>query len=107
NTSTVTFNGTTTQQISGSSITDFYSMQVTNTASPGVQIQSDQNLYGVLTLGSNVMFDADGSNNTSAFTLISGGDEPTNDAAIGILPTGAQVTGNVTVQRFMTRQGGT
>lgn len=53
------------------------------------------------------MVDADGSSNTSVFTLISGGDEPTNDAAIGILPTGAQVTGNVTVQRFMTRQGGT
>src|SRR5690606_32408647 len=105
NTSTVTLNGNSTQQISGSSVTNFYNIHVTNTANPGVQVQSNQNLFGVLTLNSNVVFDADGSNNTAIFTLISGGDEPTNDAAIDILPAGAQVTGQVTVQRYMTRQG--
>lgn len=105
NTSTVTFNGTTTQQLGGSSATNFYNMHVTNPGSPGVQMESNQNLLGVLTLSNNVVLDADGSNNNAVFTLISGGDEPTNDAAIGILPGGAQVTGNVTVQRFMTRQG--
>jgi hypothetical protein len=105
NTSTVTFNGTTTQQLSGSSVTNFYNIQVTNTANPGVQIESNQNLLGVLTLNNNVVLDADGSSNNAIFTVISGGDEPTNDAAIGVLPAGAQVTGNVTVQRFMTRQG--
>ncbi|MBX2896129.1 MAG: T9SS type A sorting domain-containing protein [Cyclobacteriaceae bacterium] len=106
NTSTVTFNGTTTQQISGSSPTNFHNIHVTNTASPGVQIESNQNLWGVLTLSNNVILDADGSNNNTVLTLISGGDEPTNDAAIGALPAGAQVTGQVTVQRYMTRQGG-
>lgn len=105
NTSTVTVNGSTTQQLSGSSVTDFYNIHVTNTASPGIQIQSNQNLLGVLTLNNNVVVDADGSSNTAVFTLISGNDEPTNDAAIGVLPAGAQVTGNVTVQRFMTKQG--
>jgi hypothetical protein len=106
NTSRITLNGTATQQIRGSSVTNFYNLNVTNTAMPGVQVESSQNLYGVLTLATNGRFDADGSNNTSVFTLISGGDQPTADAAIGILPGGAQVTGNVTVQRFMTREGG-
>lgn len=105
NTSTITFNGTATQEIRGSSVTDFHNLTVTNTASPGVEVQSNQNLHGVLSLNSGVVFDADGSSNTSVFTLISGGDQPTADAAIGILPAGAQVTGNVTVQRFMTREG--
>lgn len=106
NTGTVTFNGNATQQLSGTSVTNFYSIHVTNAANPGVLVQSNQNLLGVLTLANNVIFDADGSNNTAIFTLTSGGDEPTNDAAIGVLPAGARVTGNVTVQRFMTRQGG-
>jgi len=106
NTSSITFNGNTTQEIRGSSITSFYNIAVTNTASPGVEVESSQNLRGVLSLGNGVIFDADGSSNASGFTLLSGGDEPTADAAIGILPAGAQVAGNVTVQRFMTRQGG-
>ncbi len=108
NNGTVQFSGAVTQNISGSVENTFNHITVTNnTANPGVQIESNQNLTGVLTLVDNSIVDADGSNNTAVFTLISVGDEPTNDAAIGILPSGAQVTGNVTVQRFMTRQGGT
>jgi hypothetical protein len=70
-----------------------------------VSVQSSQNLQGVLTLASNVSFDADGSSNNAVFKLLSTGDAPTQDAAVAILPAGAQVTGNVTVQRFMTKEG--
>jgi hypothetical protein len=105
NAGTVTFNGTVTQSLQGSSVTDFNNLAVTNTANPGLQVQSSQNLQGVLSLGSNAIFDADGSSNTAVFTLLSLNDDITEDAAIGILPAGARVNGNVTVQRFMTKEG--
>jgi hypothetical protein len=70
-----------------------------------VQVQSNQNLKGVLTLGPNAKLDADGSNNNAAFTLLSQADNPTQDAAIAALPSGAVVSGDVTVQRFMTLEG--
>ena len=100
---TMVFNGTTLQSISGSSKTDFNNINVTNIV--GVQMQSNQNLNGVLTLGANAIFDADGSGNTSVFKLISKGDSPTRDAAIATLPSGAQVNGNVTIQRYMALEG--
>src|SRR4029077_15582210 len=60
-TGTITFVGTGGQKISGSTMSDFYNITVGNTAIPGVSVQSNQNLRGVLTLASNVIFDADGS----------------------------------------------
>lgn len=107
NNGTVRFSGTTGRQdISGNSVSIFNNIIVTNTsASPGVSIQSNQDLNGILSLGSNVVFDADGSSNTSVFKLISSADSPTQDAAIDILPSGAQVSGNVTVQRYMSIEG--
>jgi hypothetical protein len=107
NNGTVAFSGTgSTQNIGGSAVTNFKNITVTNTAAtPGASIQSNQNLEGTLTLAGNVIMDADGSGNTSIFTLRSTGDNPTQDAAIAILPPGAQVTGNVTVQRYMTKEG--
>jgi hypothetical protein len=102
---TVRFSGTGTQNISGSTA-NFNNIQVTNsTANPGLRIQSNQNLVGVLTLASDVVVDADGSGNTSIFRLMSSDDDPTQDASIATLPSGAQVTGSVTVQRFMTKEG--
>jgi len=106
NNGTVRFSGTVTQDVSGAEVTDFKNIAATNTTvNPGVRIQSDQNLNGILTLSSNAVVDADGGSNTSVLKLISLGDDPTQDAAIGILPTGAQITGNLTVQRFMTKEG--
>jgi hypothetical protein len=103
---TVVFNGTATQSISGSTITNFNNISVTNTAGPpAVQIQSDQNLRGVLTLAASSIFDADGSGNASVFTLVSTADNPTVDASIATLPAGASVQGSVTVQRFMALEG--
>ncbi len=106
NNGTVRFSGATTQNISGPIANTFNHISVTNaTGIPGVSIESDQNLAGVLTLAEYSILDADGISGITIFTLISSGDDPTIDAAIGILPTGAQVTGNVTVQRFMEIEG--
>jgi hypothetical protein len=107
NNGTIEFSGTgATQNVSGTPTTNFNNIEVANTAAnPDVSIQSNQNLVGVLTLASNAVFDADGSGNTSIFRVMSTGDSPTQDASVAILPSGAQVTGNVTVQRFMTKEG--
>jgi hypothetical protein len=103
-TGTVVFNGTAGQSISGSATTDFNNISVTNTAAP-VVVSTSQNLRGVLTLATNTTFDADGAG-AAVFTLVSTADSPTVDAAIATLPSGASVTGNVTVQRFMSLEGG-
>jgi hypothetical protein len=107
NNGTVKFSGTSTiQNITGSSVANFNNISVTNTAAnPGVSVESNQNLTGVLTLAGNVILDADGSANNSVFRLISTADNPTHDASIALLPPGAQVIGNVTVQRFMSLEG--
>jgi len=108
NSGTVAFSGTsgTTQNISSTSATTFSNITVTNAAaSPGVRVESDQNLHGKLTLASNVTFDADGSSGNAVFKLVSTGDSPTIDASIAALPSGAQVLGKVTVQRFMSKEG--
>lgn len=104
---TVVFAGTSIQNIQGSAVTDFNNISVTNSTGgpPEVQVQSNQNLRGVLTLAANSQFDADGSGNSSVFTLVSSADDPASDAAIAALPSGASVTGNVTVQRFMAIEG--
>ncbi|HEY8935028.1 MAG TPA: hypothetical protein VIM65_07390, partial [Cyclobacteriaceae bacterium] len=103
--STVTFSGTTTQSIQGSSNTTFNNITDTNTGGT-VQVESSQKLAGVLTLtGNPTVFDADGSANTSIFTMLSTGDNPTADASIATLGTGASVIGKVTVQRYMSIEG--
>ncbi len=106
-TGTVVFNGSSTQSISGSTVTDFNNITVSNNVnSPAVQVQSNHNLRGVLTLsGTNTVFDADGSANTSIFRVMSTADNPTLDASIATLPTGTSVSGNVTVQRYMSIEG--
>jgi hypothetical protein len=107
NNGTVRFSGTTaTQNVTGSALANFNNITVTNTAAtPAVSIESNENIAGVLTLSSNVVFDADGSSNAAVFKLISTGDSPTTDAGIATLPSGAQVTGNVTVERYTTKEG--
>ena len=106
-TGTVVFNGSATQSISGSAVTDFNNITVSNNInSPAVQVQSNQNLRGVLTLsGTSTVFDADGSGNTSIFKVMSTADNPTVDASIATLPAGTSVSGNVTVQRHMSIEG--
>lgn len=103
--SVMEFNGNATQTISGTTTTDFQDITVSNSASPGVSIESNQRLRGVLTLGANATVDADGSADATALNLMSSGDNPTNDASIAPLPTNAEVIGTVSVQRFMSLEG--
>lgn len=108
-TGTVLFSGNTTQSIDGSVVTDFNNISVTNTAGPpAVQVQTNANLRGILTLASNSQFDPNGSGNNRVFTLISTDDEPVSDAAIAAIPSGAGMYQNapVTVQRYMSIEGG-
>ncbi len=107
-TGTVAFLGTAgvTQVVSGTTVTNFANINVTNTsASPDVTIESNQNLLGVLTLANTATVDADGTSGNSVLTLISSADNPTQDASIATLPGTANVLGNVTVQRFMSIEG--
>jgi hypothetical protein len=109
NNGTVKFSGTGAlpQDITTANILNFNHIRATNTsANPGLRIQSSENLEGVLSLGRNAIVDADGSANTSLFTMISTADSPVKDAAIGILSGTSAVTGNIKVQRFMSREGG-
>lgn len=108
---TVTFAGSSTQQVGGSTETLFNNITITNAAGPpAVQVVSNKSLRGVLTLSTGTVFDPDGPSGTTVFTLRSTGDVfspgEINDAAIAALPAGAVVNGNVTVQRFMTLEGG-
>ena len=96
-----------TQNITSAHVTTFYNLHLTNnSATPGVSVENDHNLQGVLTLEDHVTFDADGSNNTSIFTMQSRADNLTEDAALAPVPPGSVITGKITVQRFMTKEGG-
>ena len=109
NSGIVKFSGSTAgspQLINGSSSIGFNNIHVTNTAlNAGVSVESRHQLHGILTLAAGARLDADGSLDTATFTLISSGDEPVIDAAIAPLPAGAQVAGNITVQRYMSIEG--
>jgi hypothetical protein len=107
NNGTVALSGSSgAQTINSSSILTINNINASNTsASPGVIVESSQNLKGVLTLASNVNVDTDGSSNAVVFKLLSTADSPTQDASIATLPSGAQISGKVTVQRFMSKEG--
>ena len=102
---TIVMNGASAQNISGTATTTFNHLTITNNSIAGARVQSNQNLRGILMLGSNARFDADGTTDNSIFTLLSSADSPVQDAAIATLPSGATVSGNVTVQRFMSQEG--
>jgi len=102
-TTTVSFTGTALQNITGTApLTTFNNITISNIASPvSVSVQSNVDLIGILTLGANAKFDADGSSDAAVFTLLSTDDFPVaEDASIAALPATAQVIGDVTVQRF-------
>jgi hypothetical protein len=103
NSGTVYFNGSSTQQILGTAVTEFNNMTVSNIAGPpGLRVNSHTNLSGVLTLAANVSMDTDGGASDGDggidFTLIS---SATKTAAVAALPSGAVINGNVVVQRHI------
>jgi hypothetical protein len=98
----VSFSGS-TQKIQGTATATFYHIDVN--ASASVSIESSQNLAGTLTLSSGSSVDADGPAGTAVFTLLSSNDSPTQDGSIAAIPTGASVSGNVKIQRYMGAEG--
>jgi hypothetical protein len=107
NSGTLLLNGSSLQLLQGSTLTNFNNISITNVGGPpGVRVVSDQDISGVLTLASNVTFDPDGVSGSVVFRLRSTADNPTVDASIASLPSGASVQGSVTVQRYMSIEGG-
>lgn len=112
---TVTFStaGVVQQQILGSSSTTFYNLIVSNVgvatdlvnAVPSPQTVS---IAGTLSFAeANAVIDADGTG-TSVLTILSTADNPVGDGRIASTAAfaGDAVSGNVTVQRYMSDEGG-
>ena len=97
-TGTIAFNGTGTQNVSGSSPISFHNLTISNltAATDVVNINSNVDLYNILTLNGNGHIDADGSSDAGGLTLISGDN---GTAKIGTIGSGAVFDGNVTTQR--------
>lgn len=93
-TNKVTFNGAAAQTLSGT--TTFYNLDILNSAAT-VAVQGNVQLQNLLTVGTGAQLDADGSG-TGALTLLS---DATRTAAIATIPSGATVSGNVIVQRYI------
>lgn len=101
NTGTLEFRGTTQQSINGTS--RFYSLTFNNNG--GLINEGTTEISNLVTVGTNVLFDADGSLNNRSFTLLSTRDDNKDDASIAAIGTGGSVTGNVKVNRFMSSEG--
>lgn len=72
----------------------------------GVNVEGNLNMSGSLILNSSTdVFDADGTSGSGVLTLLSTADNPTVDATIAAIPSGAIFQGNVTVQRYMSGEG--
>ncbi len=100
---TNTANGTKT--IGGSQTIDFNNVNIqNNTANPDVSISGSVDLTGVLTLSTTAVLDADGAG-SGVLTIVSSNDSPTSDGSVGILTGTSAITGNVTVERFMSIEG--
>jgi Secretion system C-terminal sorting domain len=94
----VRFNGTSGQNLSANGA-DFFNI-IINKSVGNVTLTSAVDVIGRITIQTASTL-ATGNN----LTLISTSDAATGNASIGALPSGAGVTGNVTVQRFMSMEG--
>ncbi len=106
-TGTVVFTNTAngTKTIGGTQDITFNNVTIqNNTANPDVSISGNVDLRGVLTLNTTAILDADGAG-SGVLTIISTADNPTSDGSIATLSGVSAVTGNVTVERFMSIEG--
>lgn len=113
NSGTVSFStaGTTLQNIAGSQSVVFNNLVINNSGgatdvSNAMTPPATISLLGTLSFGeNNSVFDADGGGSLN-FILLSTNDSPTADARIGAITTaGSNITGNFTVQRFVSSEG--
>jgi hypothetical protein len=107
---TIVFNttgGSTKSIISNNSVT-FFNLSIQNNGN-ALDVANNiatgsVNLAGILSVSPSAVFDADGTANNKSFVVLSTADDPANDGSIGPLLSGAQVTGNFTVQRFVSTE---
>jgi hypothetical protein len=101
----ITFSGSSTQSIQGTAATTFFDLHIAE-GPDATDVQLDNaagvNLVGEMTFDADAVFDADGPINNRIFTVIS---TATSDGRIGSLGGSADITGNVTVQRYMDAEG--
>jgi hypothetical protein len=95
-----------TKNINSTNTLTFYNLVVGDNANAVRDVSNETtaglNLAGVLTVQAGAIFDADGAAApTKSFVLLSSSDSPANDASIGPLLSGAQVSGSFTVQRYI------
>ena len=106
-TGTVVFTNTAngTKTIGGTATTTFNNLTIqNNTADPDVSISGNVELQGALTLSITANLDADGAG-AGVLTILSTADTPTADGRIATLLGTSTVTGNFTVQRYLSGEG--
>lgn len=99
NNGTITLINGNLQTIAGAGST-FHNLTINKSAGVNVQLSSALNLTGALNILSTSTFTSGG-----LLTLISTSDGTSGNASIASIPSGASVSGNVTVQRFMSSEG--
>lgn len=103
NNGTILFNGTVAAQtVSGAALT-VNNINVTNPITPGVRINNTTRLNGVCTLIGGAYFDADG---TGSGVFIVSSSSQTAGGRIAALPTPANFTGAVTIERYVHGRAG-
>jgi len=95
---TLTFTGTSGQNISANNKT--LANLIVNKSGGTLTFTSAARISGTLTISSVTTVVSSGN-----VTLLSTSDGATGNGSIGPIPTGASITGNVTVQRFMSDEG--
>ncbi len=99
NNGTMEFNGSANQIISAGG-SKLYNVTINKTGG-NVTLQNVLNLYGSLEFQSATTFNS----GTGYLTLVSTTDAGGGDARIGTLPSGASISGSVTIQRYMSGEG--
>jgi Secretion system C-terminal sorting domain len=94
---TITFNGSTDQNIAGSATNDFTNITINKTGGSVIN-ESNLNLYQTLDIQSGTSFDADGASGTSNFSMISNASE---ESRINSLPAGASITGTIRAEKYL------
>lgn len=98
---TITFDGTSDQNIAGSATNDFTNITVNKTGGSVIN-EATLNLYQSLDIQSATFFDADGASDNQLFSMLSSGSE---ESRINTLPAGASISGNVRAEKYLPVHG--